>query len=312
MKIIVTGGSGRLGQSVVRGLAASHEVVSIDRHPIAGLPATQLQVDLADIDATTTAFRKIGADALVHLAAISVPFSAPEHVILQTNLALAYSAISAATASGARLILAASSPTLIGYGRPGGWAPEYLPIDETHRLEPWNAYALSKQAIEELIAMFTRSNGDTVTYGAFRPCFVISPDEWDGALTQQGHTVADRLDNPELAAVSLFNYVDARDAADFVGAWLDGAAAVPNGQVFFVGAQDALARAPLAELVPHYLPLLGDAAAHLTGTAPAFSSDLATSLLGWSATRSWRTELAGTATSQTESAPSITTVGSSR
>ncbi|MCW2756159.1 MAG: NAD-dependent epimerase/dehydratase, partial [Marmoricola sp.] len=113
------------------------------------------------------------------------------------------------------------------------------------------------------------------------------------------HTVLERLQRPELAAVSLFNYVDSRDAADFVLAWLAHAGAgaapngavIPNGSVFFVGAADALATLPLAELVPRYLPGSSELAASLTGDLPAFSSAKAERLLGWRASRSWRNEL---------------------
>ena len=292
MRVVVTGGSGRLGQSVVRGLCeAGHDVTSIDREGVAGLPGTQLQADLTDADATRTLFIAIAPEAVVHLAAISVPFSAPEATILNVNTALAFSVVDAAVASGARLVLAASSPTVLGYGNPKGWAPRFLPLDETHPVEPWNAYALSKQVIENVVERFVR-NSDHVTFGVFRPCFVIPPEEWAGAPTQQGHTVADRLDDPSLAAVSLFNYLDARDAAEFVRVWLERAELAPNGSVFFVGAADALAREPLAELIPRYLPEASGLAAGLTGTSPAFSSAKARELLGWEPRYSWRTELA--------------------
>jgi len=68
--------------------------------------------------------------------------------------------------------------------------------------------------------------------------------------------------------------------------WVERADAAVDGQVFFVGAADALALAPLDRLLPF-------AAAHaLGGTAPAFSSRRAADRLGWAPTRSWRTELA--------------------
>jgi UDP-glucose 4-epimerase len=296
MRVVVTGGSGRLGQSVVRGLCeAGHEVTSIDREAVAGLPGVQLQADLADAEATRTLLIALAPEAVVHLAAISVPFSAPEATILNVNTALAFSVVDAAVASGARLVLAASSPTVIGYGNPQGWSPRFLPLDETHPIEPWNAYSLSKQVIENVVERFVR-NSDNVTFGVFRPCFVIPPEEWAGAPTQQGHSVADRLDDPSLASVSLFNYLDARDAAEFVRVWLERAHQAPNGSVFFVGAADALAREPLSELLPQYLPGTSDLAAGLRGTSPAFSSAKARELLGWEPRYSWRTELGRTIT----------------
>jgi UDP-glucose 4-epimerase len=300
LRILVTGGAGRLGRSVVAALAgAGHEVLSVDRDAATGLPVEQVALDLTDRTAAGEVFTRFAPDAVIHLAAISVPFSAPEHVIYETNTKLAFTVFEAAVAAGVSLVLAASSPTVIGYGSPSGWLPSSLPIDETHELAPWNAYSLSKQAIENAAAMFARAAGDGTRFGVFRPCFVISPEEWHGAPTQQGHTVLERLQRPELAAVSLFNYVDSRDAADFVLAWLAHAGAgaapngavIPNGSVFFVGAADALATLPLAELVPRYLPGSSELAASLTGDLPAFSSAKAERLLGWRASRSWRNEL---------------------
>lgn len=294
-RYLVTGGAGRLGRSVVTTLAdAGHAVVSVDLDCSAGLPAEQLTVDLTDADATQAALESVRPDGVVHLAAIAVPFSQPEAEIYTTNTQMMFHVLEATVRSGARSLLAASSPTVIGYGNPAGWRPRYLPLDERHPLEPWHAYAESKQTIEQLVASAERRVGDSVDLGIFRPCYVISPEEWLGAPTQQGHTVRERLDDPALSAPALFNYVDARDAGDFVLTWLSraGDGALPNGSCFFVGADDALALEPLCELLPRYLPGLGDAAADLTGSRPAFDCSLAAELLGWRPARSWRTELA--------------------
>jgi UDP-glucose 4-epimerase len=292
MRVLVTGGAGRLGQSVVAALtAAGHETLSVDRSAVPGLTGRQAELDLRDLDATRELFTGFAPDAVVHLAAIAVPFSAPEDVILATNSQLAYSVLDAAVAAGAKAVLVASSPTVLGYGSPTGWTAASLPLDEDSPRLPWNAYALSKQLIEDMVAMFARRIGDEVRFGSFRPCFVISPEEWAGAPTQQGHTLEERLADPSLAAVSLFNYLDARDAGEFVVAWLEASGPVPNGTGFFVGAADALAVRPVAELWRRYAPQLGDAAAALTGTAPVFTSARAERLLGWTPRRSWRTEL---------------------
>lgn len=296
MRIVVTGGSGRLGCTLVTGLAdAGHEIISIDREPTAALDregVEQSSLDLTDADATASALAGMPADALIHLAAIAVPFSAPEDVILRTNAALAQSVLGGAVRAGIHRVVAASSPTVIGYGAPRGWAPERLPLDETSPTEPWNAYALSKLLIEQTVDMLRRQTGDDVRFASFRPCYVIAPEEWAGALTQQGHTVLDRLDDPALSAPALFNYVDARDVAAFAHTLLAALDDIPNGERFFVGAADALARRPLNELLPEFHPGTERAAAALTGSAPAFSSDKAARLLGWRPARTWRTELA--------------------
>jgi nucleoside-diphosphate-sugar epimerase len=190
-----------------------------------------------------------------------------------------------------RKIVTASSPTVLGYGSPAGWLPAAFPLDERTTPRPWNAYALSKLIAEQTVQMFAAAQGEKIRYAAFRPCYVISPEEWDGAPTQQGHTLAERLADPALSAPALFNYVDARDVADFLDLLLQKMDSIPNGETFFVGAADALATAPLAELMPRFLPGSEALSAGLTGTSPAFSIAKAQELLGWQPTRSWRTEL---------------------
>ena len=120
---------------------------------------------------------------------------------------------------------------------------------------------------------------------------MLSPEEWAGAPTQQGHTVAERLADPALAAVSLFNYIDARDAADFVDTWLAGAPELENGADVLRRRRRRPGPKPLAELIPQFFPGTAELAAGLTGDAPAFSIAKAASLLGWRPSRSWRTEL---------------------
>lgn len=294
-RIVVTGGAGRLGRSLVAGLAAAgHDLISIDRAvsdaaELSGIE--QVAVDLTDATAARRALEASRADALVHLAAIAVPFSAPEPVIMRTNANLAVGVLGGAVAASIPKIVAASSPTVLGYGCPTGWTPERLPLDEDSPALPWNAYALSKLLIEQTIGMLHRQHGDDTRFAAFRPCYVIAPEEWAGAPTQQGHTVHERLDDPSLSAPALFNYVDARDVARFVDRLIAALGEIPNGETFFVGADDALAREPLADLLPRFHPGTAAAATDLIGTAPAFSNAKAKRMLDWAPQHHWRDSL---------------------
>jgi UDP-glucose 4-epimerase len=310
-RIFVTGGSGRLGRSVVAGLAEKgHQVISVDRDavPADQLPAGVVQ-ETADLLAPGEALRLLREttpDAVIHLAAIAVPFSAPEDVIFATNTRLAFAVVSAATEVGVAKIVTASSPTVLGYGSPAGWLPPSFPLDERTPPKPWNAYALSKLIAEQTVQAFAAAQGEKIRYAAFRPCYVISPEEWEGAPTQQGHTLAERLADPALSAPALFNYVDARDVADFLDLLLEKMPSIPNGETFFVGAADALATAPLADLMPKFLPGSEALSAGLTGTSPAFSIAKAQELLGWQPTRSWRTELKSHPTLNDENSALVT------
>jgi UDP-glucose 4-epimerase len=292
-RVLVTGSAGRLGRSVVTSLAAAgHEVIGVDNSP--GTPpdaASTLPADLTDLGEAHSVIAQFRPEAVVHLAAIAVPFSRSEATTFRVNTQLAFNICAASVALGVQKLIVASSPTVIGYGAPGGWTPAYLPLDEEHPAQPWNAYNLSKLVAEQTMQSFARTT-KTTRMAAVRPCFVVAPEEWEGAPTQTGHTIAERLDRPEIGGVSLFNYLDARDAGDFIETLLSQLPLLKtNGEVFFAGAGDALAREPLAGLLPAVMPETKNFATCLTGTSPAFSSAKAERLLGWTAKRSWRTEL---------------------
>jgi nucleoside-diphosphate-sugar epimerase len=291
--VLVTGSAGRFGRSVAVALAAAgHEVIGID--PAPGTPgecAATLPADLTDIGEAYEVMARFRPRAVVHLAAIATPFGRTDAVTYRANTQLAFNVCQAAVHCGVERVVVASSPTVVGYGAPHGWTPAYLPIDEDHPVAPWNAYSLSKVAAEDTVRMLARATGERVRLAAVRPCFVVPPEEWEGAPTQTGHTIRERLDRTDLGGRSLFNYVDSRDAAELVRLLLDRLPGLPNGEVFFAGAADALAREPLAGLLPRLLPETASFAAALTGTAPAFTSAKAERLLGWRPKRSWRTEL---------------------
>ncbi|WP_017537423.1 NAD-dependent epimerase/dehydratase family protein [Nocardiopsis halophila] len=291
MRVLVTGGSGRLGRSVVEVFARrGHDVTSVDASPGPERPGVaSRRVDLLDDAARAQVFAEVRPEAVAHLAGIAVPHARPGAETVAVNARLAWGVLEDARAHGARSVAAASSPTVFGYGS-AEWAPERLPLDEEHPVAPVHAYGLSKLVIEEAVRTLARS-GQGCVFTAVRPGYVIAPEEWEGAPTQQGHTVAERLDRPELAAASLFNYVDARDAAELFALVAEDASGVAHGRVLHAVAGDPMARGPLSELLPRFHPGTAKAAAALAPGQGAFSSREARRLLGWTPRRTWRSEL---------------------
>jgi UDP-glucose 4-epimerase len=298
MRVVVTGGAGRLGRSVVDDLgAAGHEVTVVDVvRPVNPGPrpaaARWVIADLSDAGAVFDVIGTSRPQVVVHLAGLATPFAHPEHVLFSVNTTLAYQVCQAALVARAETVICASSPTVIGYGNPRGWTPRRLPIDEEHPVAPWHAYAASKVAIEAAVRSFACQAGDDLRLFAVRPCYVVAPEEWRrDSVTQQGHTMHERIADPALAAPSLFNYVDSRDAASCIRALAERSSAVPNGATFFVGAADALTDRPVAEVLGLYHP---GTVPLLDGLDPArslFDIGKARRLLGWAPERSWRTEL---------------------
>ena len=61
-----------------------------------------------------------------------------------------------------------------------------------------------------------------------------------------------------------------------------------GNETFFITADDALAREPLATLLPRHWPGLEEMSKELTGTSPAVVSTKAKRLLGYQPRYSWR------------------------
>ncbi len=290
--VVVTGGSGRLGRSIVDHLRSRYKrVVSVDvaNHPM-NTDDDFFSADLLDAGASYAALARFKPDILIHLAGIAEPYSRAEHVILRTNIALASNVLQAAVDSRISKIVVAGSPTIMGYDR-ASWSPAYLPLDENHPVAPGHAYALSKHVTEEMVKSFVRQDNCISKFVIFRPSFVVAPEEWSGAPIQGGGTIRQRLDNREVAGVNLFSYVDARDAASLVHILIENMDVIPSGDVFFCSAPDALAYESIVEALPEIHPGINrEIARALSGTAPGISSAKAESL-GWRADHTWRREM---------------------
>ena len=82
-KILVTGGSGRLGRYVTHILSKRCDLTVLDRVP-AHLETRVIEADVTNYNALRDAFRT--QEAIIHLAAIPDPRTAPADVTFQTNV----------------------------------------------------------------------------------------------------------------------------------------------------------------------------------------------------------------------------------
>ena len=275
MKVLVTGGTGRVGRSVVEALQDDYDLVVFCRHqPTKPIKARIFLGDCTNLGQVYTAMA--GVDAVVHLAAIASPLLVSPDVVFGSNTLGTYNIAEAAANLGIRKLIYSGSGSALGFAyRSRPFIPEYLPMDENHPLRPQDPYGLSKWIGEEILEMVTRRTGmQTIS---LRPPTVLTPESYAERLPAM-------LDDP--GTRSLFAYVDARDFAQAVGLALKNESIVHDR--FFITADDALAREPLATLFPRFYPGSERVAAALTGDQGPISSAKAKRILGYQPRYRWR------------------------
>jgi UDP-glucose 4-epimerase len=296
--VLVTGGAGRLGRSVVAELAGHCRVSVLDRDRRAARP--DFPVDVLDLDAVARALP--GHDAVVHLAAIDVSVPAAPELIFDVNVRGTWNVLQAARQVGVRRAVVCSSVAATGIDSPQA-PPFYLPIDEAHPLRPTRDYGLSKEVDEAIARSFARRGGMEVI--VLRPAWVMFPeilrdvlDQLAGAVPAAGAvTGADTAERVREPLPLLRSYVDPADVARAFRLALE----VPRAshEVFFVAAADTFHPTPtLPYLQEVYGALPEIRKPEIYGRDPrasAHDSSRAREVLGWSPSTTWP-ELAARAT----------------
>lgn len=175
MKVIVTGGSGKVGSYVVDELKKFHEVTVFDIKEPKDKDVNFTKGDMLSIDDCRKAFK--GMDAIVHLAAIPHPLNDPPDRVFNTNIVGTFNVHQAAADLEIKKVVQASSDSSYGFNfRKEGdvLLPEYLPIDEDHPQKPADPYGLSKKIGEEIAKSFVRRYKMTTV--VLRICWVVFPE----------------------------------------------------------------------------------------------------------------------------------------
>lgn len=281
MRIAVTGGSGKLGRTVVRMLReAGDTVVNLDRVGERG-PGF-VRVDLTDYGQTIDAFmgvddRHDGLDAVVHLAAVPAPGLEPDVAVFHHNMAATYNVLRAAIRSGIRTIVTASSETVLGL--PFDVPPPYVPVDEDCT-RPETAYALSKHLEEQLAIQLVRWHPE-VSIQALRFSNVMDPEDYAAFPSFDA--------DARLRKWNLWGYIDARDGAQAVHKAVLRGLREPGFESYIIAAADTVMSRPNAELLAEVFPgveVRGDVGVHDT----LLSIDKARRLLGFEPEHAWRDE----------------------
>ena len=283
MRVVVTGGSGKAGQWVVRKVAeAGHEVFNLDiaRRPELGLPSEYCKVDLGDAGEVYDAMFQFRPEGVCHLAANPAPAGDARGTVFAGNTVSAYNVMQAAGDIGVGRVVYASSEMATGL-LTDGVAPGRIPFDESERRPSPNAYALSK-FLSEVIADSMAVRYPGTHYAGLRINNVISP-ETDYAR------FAREWEDPSMVSVNFWSYIDARDVGGAFLAALEGESA--GHEVFGITAADTRAKRGLRELMAEYYDGYDSFAPDHDDFASAWDCSKMERFFGWRPAHSWREEL---------------------
>ncbi|QHC57946.1 NAD(P)-dependent oxidoreductase [Rathayibacter sp. VKM Ac-2760] len=278
MRIAVTGGSGKLGRSVVARLRESgHDVFNLDRAGDRG--AGFVRIDVADYGQVIDALQAVGdqydgIDALVHLAAIPAPGIVPDIATFHNNMTATFNVFHAAIRAGIRTIVYASSETVLGL--PFDVPPPYIPVDEKYPARPESVYSLTKHLEEQLAIELCRWHEDLTIIGL----------RFSNVMDEADYAEFPSFDSDAmLRKWNLWGYIDGRDGAQAVEKALQHG--TPGFDRFIIAAADTVMTRPNAELVAEVFPgveLHGDLGVNDT----LLSIDHAREVLGYAPEHSWR------------------------
>ncbi|MDQ3701756.1 MAG: NAD(P)-dependent oxidoreductase [Chloroflexota bacterium] len=286
MRVVVTGGAGRIGRSTVADLVEhGHEVTVLDLAPPAVPFPKGVTLRLGSVDecgSVMAVLRNARADAVVHLARASTNHD--DLTVFRSNVMGAFHILQGAAACGQGVALVASSIQALGDYWNLRQVPKYLPLDEDHPVAPRSAYATSKAVTEETCRAVSREHGLTTV--AIRPTAVIVPQRWPELLDRLR---AARPGDSPLVDGPLAAYVDARDVAQLIRRALDGAlaGALGGAHLFHASGADPLLTGTLAESIAKRHPECAAVATRLESGQPGVSIERARRLLGYEPRYRW-------------------------
>ncbi len=160
MKVLVTGGAGRVGAAIVERLSrAGHQLTVVGRTARAAAAGTRYA--LCDItDPAQVCAAAGGMEAIVHLAAIPGPGGGSPEEIFRINCSGTFNVYAAAARAGIRRVVTASSINAFGYNfGTRGFPIARLPVDETLPGFSTDGYSFSKQVTERIADYAWRRDG---------------------------------------------------------------------------------------------------------------------------------------------------------
>ncbi len=279
-KVVVTGGSGRLGQLVLKDLLAhKYEVLGLDRIP----PAEKLCPSrLTDLRSSGDLYEALkDAHGVIHLGAYQAPNLTSDSETFSNNVSATYNVLKAASNLDIKKVVIASSTAAFGFIyalKP--FLPDYLPLDEMHPSKPQDPYGLSKVVGEQIADATAR----------LHPRMTISSLRFPGIIFDFSYEIVrQRWKDPKGRAGVHWAYVDARDAANACRLALE--AKFTGHEVIVVAAPRSSMAKPTVELISKYLGKQIPTKSGLSGNWSGVDSAKARKLLRFRARHAWEAYL---------------------
>lgn len=280
-RVLVTGGSGKLGRACVRDLVAhGYDVVNADSAGEREQAVPFVRVDLTDFGQVlelvmgATDEKRGGFDAIVHLAAIPAPGLAANAATFKNNVPTSYNMFEAARIAGIKNVVFASSETVLGL--PFETPPPYVPVDEEYFPRPESAYSLGKLLDETMAGQYCRWDADLKMVG-LRFSNVMAPEDYAAFPGFDADATARKW--------NLWGYIDARDGAQMIRKALE--ARFKGFEAFIVANQDTVMSRPNAELLAEIFPDV-QVKREFGPNETLLSIEKAKRILGYAPEHSWR------------------------
>jgi UDP-glucose 4-epimerase len=240
MRILITGGSGYIGNYLARLWQGQHEVVVLDLVESEG-PFDCVQGDLCSPDEVRGACH--GVDAVIHAGAIPYDSGEPRQ-IMEVNVMGTFNVLESAVEHGVKKVVFISSMCATGIGPFSREAvvPQYFQVDEKEPCRPEDTYGLSKLMGEELCAGYSRKHGLSTV--CLRLGMVFDPDRPDAV-----NRLRRIMENPDYGSLYQWGCLDVRDMAQAFDLALR--ARIMHG-VYNLCGPEVAASEPTLELIARY------------------------------------------------------------
>jgi nucleoside-diphosphate-sugar epimerase len=280
-KVIVTGGSGKLGRAVLKDLVANgYEVLNVDQTLPKDATAPTVRIDLTDFGEVAAALmsgideRKGPFDAVVHLAAIPAPGQFANARTFANNVPSTYNVFEAARLTGIRTVVFASSETVLGL--PFDIPPPYAPVDEEYYPRPESAYSLGKLLDETMARQFAR----------WDPKLKIAGLRFSNVMDVEDYRAFPSFDaDPRKRKWNLWGYIDARDGAQAVRKAIE--ADFLGFEAFIIANADTVMSRANSSLIAEVFPRV-ETRPGMSANGTLLSIDKAKRMLDYNPQHSWR------------------------